>query len=110
VANAVSLTSLASRSGLVSGGGFSGALLGAVLLLIGSAVAALVVRVGKTGVPQGYLAYGTTFLWALLGVVASQHQVSAFTTAVAVVCAALVAWSLLGGRWSGMFGNPAAQR
>ncbi len=109
-ANAVSLTSLAARSGLVSGGGFSGALLGAVLLLIGSAVAALVVRVGKTGVPQGYLAYGTTFLWALLGVVASQYQVSAFTTTVAVVCAALVAWSLLGGRWSGMFGNPAAQR
>lgn len=109
-ANAVSLTALAARSGLVSGGGLSGALLGAVLLLIGSAVAVLVVRVGKAGVPQGYLAYGATVLWALLGIIASQYQVSGFTTAVAVVCAVLVAWSLLGGAWSGTFGDPAAQR
>jgi hypothetical protein len=109
-ANAVSLTSLAARSGLVSGGGFGGALLGAVLLLVGGAVAALVVRVGRAGIPQGYLAYGATFLWALSGIVANQYQASAFTTAVALVCAALVAWSLFGGTRGWTFGAPAAQR
>ena len=95
-ANAVSLTSLAARAGLVSGGGFGGALFGAVLLLVGGVVAALVVRVGKAGVAQGYLAYGATFLWALAGIVAQQYQASVFTTTVAVVCAALVLWALFG--------------
>ena len=108
-ANAVSLTSLVARSGLVSGGGFGGALFGAVILLVGGALAALVVRVGKAGVPQGYLAYGLTVLWALSGIVANQYQASAFTTAVAVVCAALVVWGLFGGGRGGAFGAPAAQ-
>jgi len=109
-ANAVSLTSLASRSGLVDGGGLGGALMGAALLLVGGAVAAAVVRVGKSGVPHGYLAYGATFLWALLGIVANQYQASSLTTDTAVVCAALVAWALLGGPWGGTFRAPAAQR
>ncbi len=51
-ANAVSLTSLVARSGLVSGGGFGGALFGAGILLVGGALAALVVRVGKAGCPK----------------------------------------------------------
>ena len=109
-ANAVSLTSLASRAGLVDGGGLGGALMGAALLLVGGAVAAAVVRVGRAGIPHGYLAYGATFLWALLGVVANQYQASSLTTTVAVVCTALVAWALLGGPWGGTFRAPAAQR
>lgn len=108
-ANAVSLTALAARSGLVSGAGVDGALLGAIVLLAGSIVAALVVRGGKPGILQGYLAYGATFLWALLGIVANQYQASVFTTAVAVICAALVVWSLFGGKWGGTFGSPIAQ-
>jgi hypothetical protein len=108
-ANAVSLTSLASRSGLIDGGGLGGALMGSALLFVGGAVAAVVVRASKAGVPQGYLAYGATFLWALFGVVANQYQASAFTTAVAVLCAALVGWALFGGSRGGSFRAPAAQ-
>jgi hypothetical protein len=108
-ANAVSLASLAARSGLVSGGGFDGALFGGALLLVGGVVAALVVRVGKAGAAQGYLAYGATFLWALAGIVAHQYQVSVFTTTVALVCAALVLWALFGGNRSRTLGAPAAQ-
>lgn len=108
-ANAVSLTALAARSGLVSGEGFAGALLGAALLLVGSAVAALLVRIGKAGVPQGYLAYGVTVLWALFSVVANQYQASVFTTVVAAVCVVLVVLALFAGGRSRPFGAPAAQ-
>lgn len=108
-ANAVSLTALAARSGLVSGEGFTGALLGASLLLVGSVVAAAVVRIGKAGVPQGYLAYGVTVLWALFGVVANQYQASVFTTVVAAVCVALVVLALFAGGRGGSFGAPVAQ-
>jgi hypothetical protein len=83
--------------------------MGGALLFVGGAVAAAVVGVGKAGVPQGYLAYGATFLWALSGIVANQYQVSLFTTAVAVVCAALVAWALFGGSRGGAFRAPAVQ-
>lgn len=95
-ANAVSLTSLAARSGLVGGEGFGGALLGAVLLLTGSVAATAIVRAGKGDVPQGNLAYGVTFLWALAGIVANQYQASFGTTAIASLCAVLVALALLG--------------
>ena len=108
-ANAVSLTALAARSGLVSGEGFAGALLGAALLLVGSAVAALVVRIGKGSVPQGYLAYGVTVLWALFGIVANQYQVSVFTTVVAMVCVVIVTMALFAGGQSRPFGAQTAQ-
>lgn len=94
-ANAVSLTSLAARYGLVDGGGASGALLGAVLLVIGSAAAAVLVRTGKkSDAPHAYVGYGAAVLWALFGVAANQYSASAVTTAVALVCAALVALAL----------------
>lgn len=108
-ANAVSLTALAARSGLVGGQSLGGAFLGAVLLLAGSAVAAAVVRAGKAGVPQGYAAYGATVLWALFGVVVNQFQASVFTTAVALLCAAVVVWSIFGRSRGGRLGAPAAQ-
>ena len=47
--------------------------MGGALLFVGGAVAAVVVGAGKAGVPQAYLAYGATFLWALFGVVANQY-------------------------------------
>src|SRR5918995_944571 len=65
-ANAVSLTSEAVRLGLVKGGGAGEAVLGTVLLLLGGALAAALVLLGRTGPAQGYLAYGVTVLWALV--------------------------------------------
>ena len=62
-ANAVSLTSLVARSGLVDGAGAGGAALGAALLILGSAAAAILVRVGKNAGPtQAHVAYGATVL------------------------------------------------
>lgn len=95
-ANAVSLTSEAVRFGLVDSGGTGEALLGSVLLLLGGALAAIVILLGRTGPLQGYLAYAATVLWALTGVVVNQYDASILTTTAAVLSAALVMLALFG--------------
>ena len=95
-ANAVILTSEAVRLGLVGSGGTGEALLGAALLLLGCLVTSAVLRVGKYGPPQGYLAYAAAVLWALVGIVVNQYDASLLTTGAATLSAALVALALFG--------------
>jgi hypothetical protein len=74
----------------VLGGGIGEALFGALMLIVGGAVACAVILAGRSGPVQGYLAYGGAVLWALAGVVANQYQGSLTTTTTAAVCALLV--------------------
>src|SRR3712207_941019 len=80
----------------VLGGGIGEALFGALMLIVGGAVACAVILAGRTGPVQGYLAYGGAVLWALLGIVTNQYDASLITTGTAVVSAAFVALVLLG--------------
>ena len=95
-ANAVSLTSEAVRLGLVGSGGAGEALVGTVLLLLGGALAAALVLLGRTGPAQGYLAYGVTVLWALVGIVVNQYDASPVTTAAAAAATVPVVLALFG--------------
>lgn len=97
-ANAVSLDSEVVRFGLVGGGTTGEAVLGTVILLLGSLAAAAIVSAGKSGPRQGYLAYAITVLWAFVGIVANQYETSLLTTGAAAVAAVIVALALLGGR------------
>ena len=72
-------------------GGVGEALFGALMLLVGGAVACAVILAGRTGPVQGYLAYGGAVLWALVGVVANQFENSLITTSTAAVCALVIA-------------------
>ena len=74
----------------VLGGGIGEDIFGALMLLVGGAIACAVILAGRDGPAQGYLAYGGAVLWALAGVVANQYQNSLITSATAVVCALLV--------------------
>jgi hypothetical protein len=76
-------------------GGIGEAILGALLLIVGGAVACAVILAGRSGPVQGYLAYGVAVLWALTGVFVNQYQASLITSSTAVVCALLVAAVLL---------------
>ena len=106
-ANAVSLASLLVRSGAVDGAGPGGATVGAVLLVLGSAAATVVVRVGRgSGPPQAWVGYGATVLWALFGVAANQYRASPPAAAVALGCAVLVASAFTGGRRGGPSPHP----
>ena len=58
----------------VLSGGIGEALFGALMLIVGGAVACVVILAGSTGPVQGYFAYGGAVLWALAGVVANQYQ------------------------------------
>jgi hypothetical protein len=69
-ANAVSLTALAARSGLVDGESLPGAVLGSTLLISGTLVATFVILAGQGGPPQGQLAYSGAVLWAFAGIIA----------------------------------------
>ena len=98
-ANVVSMDSEAVRFGLVEGGGTYEALLGSALLLVGSGLAAAIIRAGKTGlarVPQAHLAYAATVLWALVGVVVNQYDASLLTTGAAAVSAVVVVLAVSG--------------
>ncbi|QIN77387.1 hypothetical protein GBA65_01415 [Rubrobacter marinus] len=95
-ANVVSVDSEAVRFGLVEGGGTGEALLGSVLLLAGSALAAAIAAAGKSGPAQGYGAYAATVLWALVGVVVGQYDASFLTTVAATVSIVVVALVVLG--------------
>ena len=94
-ANVVSLLSELVRGELLAAGGTGEAAVGAVSLLLGGALAALIVRAGATGPTQAALAYGGTVLWALVGVVAQQYDASTLTTGAAVVAALPVLLALL---------------
>jgi hypothetical protein len=94
-ANAVSLSSEAVRFGLVEGGSPGEAVLGSALLLLGGVLAAAVVRAGRKGAAQGYLAYGGTVLWALVGIVVNQYDASLLTTTAAMVAAVPVVLALV---------------
>jgi hypothetical protein len=78
-------------TGVLGGGGIGEAVLGALMLTVGGAIACAVILVGRNGPAQGYLAYGGAVLWALTGVVANQYQNSVITSTTAVVCALVVA-------------------
>lgn len=95
-ANAVSLTTEAVRFGLVEARGASEAILGATLLLLGGVLAAAVVLAGKSGPAQGYLSYGVTVLWALIGIIVNQYDASILTTGASLLSAALIALVLFG--------------
>jgi hypothetical protein len=75
----------------VFSGGIGEALFGALMLIVGGAVACAAILAVRNGPVQGYLAYGCAVLWALAGVVANQYQNSLITSFTSVVCALLVA-------------------
>jgi hypothetical protein len=79
----------------VFNGGIGEALFGALMLIVGGAVACAVILAGQSGPVQGYLAYGGAVLWALAGVVANQYQNSLITSSTSTVCALLVAAILI---------------
>ena len=86
----VGLVTVLVAAGAMSGG-IGEALFGALMLIVGGAVACAAILGGKNGPVQGYLAYGAAVLWALAGVVANQYQNSLITSSTSVVCALLVA-------------------
>lgn len=92
----VSIASELIRFEVVGAGGAGEVLLGTALLLLGGALAAVVVMVGRSGPVQGYVAYGGTVLWALVAVVVNQYDASLLTTGAAVVAAVPVTLALLG--------------
>jgi drug/metabolite transporter (DMT)-like permease len=93
-ANTVSLNDTLVELGLL-GSGVVGALVGALLLIAGAALASAVISVGKAGPLQCLLAYAGAVLWALAGVVVNQYDASLLTTGAALLSAALVAMSLI---------------
>ena len=94
-ANAVSLNDTLVELGIV-GSGAGAALVGALLLIAGSAVASAVIWVGRAGPLQGLLAYAGAVLWALVGVVVNQYDASLITSGAALLSLALVAAALVG--------------
>lgn len=88
-ATLVGIASTLAGLGLLAGG-IVEALLGAFLLLVGGLVACGALLAGGIGPFLGYLAYGATFLWALVAVVVEQYGESALTTGAAVVAAVCV--------------------
>ncbi|MEJ7814712.1 MAG: hypothetical protein WKF53_05995 [Rubrobacter sp.] len=86
----VGLVTVLVASGVLNGGAGQAAL-GALLLIVGGAVACAVILIGSGGPSQGYLTYGGAVLWALAGVVVNQYQNSLITSSVSFICALLVA-------------------
>lgn len=93
-ANAVSFNDTLVEVGLL-GSGVTGALVGALLLMVGAAVACAVISVGKAGPLQGLLAYAGAVVWSLAGVVVNQYDASLLTTGAALLSAALVAITII---------------
>ena len=88
-ANVVSFNDTLVELGLL-GSGVGGALVGAFLLLVGAALASVVILVSGAGPLQGLLAYAGAVLWALIGVVVNQYDASLLTTGAALLSGALV--------------------
>lgn len=80
----------------VMGSGVGAALVGALLLIGGGLVTSAFVRIGRAGIPQGYLSYAAAVLWGLAAVVVNQYDASLLTSSAAVLAAAAVAASLFG--------------
>ena len=93
-ANVVSFNDTLVELGLL-GNGFGGALAGTFLLLVGAALASVVILLSGAGPLQGLLAYTGAVLWALTGVVINQYDASLLTTGAAVLSGALVAMALI---------------
>ena len=80
-------------------GGTGEAIVGAVMLLLGGLLAASVVLYGKAGSgPALYLPYAAAVLWALVGIVLNQYNVSILTTGAAVFAAVPIVLVLIGGQ------------
>jgi hypothetical protein len=94
-ANAVSLNDTLVELGIL-GSGAGAALVGACLIIAGSAAASAVIWVGRAGPLQGLLAYAGAVLWALVGVVVNQYDTSLITSGAALLSVALVAAALVG--------------
>lgn len=94
-ANVVSFNDTLVELGIL-GSGVGGALVGAFLLLLGAVLASWVILVSAVSPLQSLLAYATSVLWALAGVVVEQYDASLLTTGAAVVSAVLVALVLFG--------------
>ena len=94
-ANVVSFNDTLVELGIL-GSGVGGALVGAFLLLLGAVLASWVILVSAVSPLQSLLAYATSVLWALAGVVVEQYDASLLTTGAAVVSAMLVALVLFG--------------
>jgi hypothetical protein len=85
------------------GGGIGEAIFGVALLLIGGLLASAVTVYGKGGPAQGYLAYTTAILWALIAIIVNQYDASILTTGAALVAAVPIIAALLRtlfGGWS----------
>jgi hypothetical protein len=93
-ANVVSFNDTLVELGLL-GSGVGGALAGAFLLLVGAALASVVILVSGAGPLQGLLAYAGAVLWALIGVVINQYDASLLTTGAALLSGALVAITII---------------
>ncbi len=77
-------------------GGIGEAILGAALLLMGGLIASAVLLAGESAPPQGYLAYATAVLWALVALVVNQYDASVLTTIAALVAAVPVVVAVTG--------------
>jgi hypothetical protein len=86
----VGLVTVLVASGVLNGG-IGEALVGALMLIVGGAIACAVILAGRNGPPQGYLAYAGAVLWALTGIVVNQYAYSLVTTGAALLAAVLVA-------------------
>src|ERR687894_1713732 len=93
-ANVVSFNDTLVELGLL-GSGVGGALAGAFLLLVGAALASVVILVSGAGPLQGLLAYAGAVLWALIGVVVNQYDASLLTTGAALLSGVLVAIAII---------------
>ena len=76
-------------------GGFTEAVLGAILLIVAVVVASVVVRSTRRGPAQGYVAFGGAVVWALVAVVANQYGASEITTLAAALGIISVALALV---------------
>jgi hypothetical protein len=69
--------------------------LGAGLLILTGAFAALVTRAAKAGPPQAYLGYAATIVWAVVGIIVNQAGTSPVIVAAAVLAGLPVVAALL---------------
>ncbi|MBA3450150.1 MAG: hypothetical protein H0T18_02930 [Chloroflexia bacterium] len=108
-ANVVGLASTLIALGFAAQG--QGAALGGVaLLLLGEAIAFMVIVTSRNGPSSAWIAFAAAVLWALVAVVIEQRSASLLTSATAVACALLIIVAIFG-PWrtpTRSFGRPAA--
>ncbi|AHY46048.1 Hypothetical Protein RradSPS_0765 [Rubrobacter radiotolerans] len=94
-ANVVGFNDMLVRLGVV-GSGLLAALVGAGLLVVGVAFAAVVIRVVSSGPPQATVTYAVGVVWGLFGIVANQYDASLITAGVAALGLVLLLALLFG--------------